>query len=126
MEEEVSLSLKRKRVGPSEERICSPDNQEQSSGFPQIEADLLDIIQAPKIWFTIYQHVFILHTGIEDDFDQVLEELETKSRLEKYNIFCLFDVEYHYTNQLFAKLSTDQMDMIKNKWIMVSLFCLLK
>ncbi|RHZ78182.1 hypothetical protein Glove_166g132 [Diversispora epigaea] len=96
--EELTSPHKRKRVDSSEERICSPDNQEQSSELPQLEVDLLDIIQAPKI--------------------EVLKEFETKSRLEKYNIFCLFDVEFHYTNQLFAKLSTDQMNTIKSKWTM--------
>ncbi|CAG8573821.1 11675_t:CDS:10, partial [Diversispora eburnea] len=48
MEEEVTLSRKRKNVGSSEERIFSSDNQEQSSEF-QLEVDLLDIIQGPKI-----------------------------------------------------------------------------
>ncbi|RIB23583.1 hypothetical protein C2G38_827731 [Gigaspora rosea] len=52
----------------------------------------------------------------------MLKGLETKTRLEKYNIFCLFDVEFPYTKQLFKKLSTEQVNAIKSKWTMVSLF----
>ncbi|KAF0416258.1 hypothetical protein F8M41_007490 [Gigaspora margarita] len=48
----------------------------------------------------------------------MLKGLETKTCLEKYNIFCLFDVEFPYTKQLFNKLSTEQVNAIKSKWTM--------
>jgi hypothetical protein len=47
----------------------------------------------------------------KSDFCQLLESLETKSRLENYNIICLFDVEFPYTKQLFKNYQC----MIKNR-----------
>ncbi|CAG8705420.1 8140_t:CDS:10 [Gigaspora rosea] len=95
--EMVALSHKRKR-----EVLRSLDNREFYSEFPQSEVNLSYTIQIPKV--------------------EMLKGLETKTRLEKYNIFCLFDVEFPYTKQLFKKLSTEQVNAIKSKWTMVSLF----
>ncbi|CAG8661780.1 9348_t:CDS:10 [Funneliformis mosseae] len=47
---------------------------------------------------------------------EVLASINTKSHLENYNIVCLFDIEFPYTKQLFMKLSTDQIRMMKSKW----------
>ncbi|CAG8795507.1 4459_t:CDS:2, partial [Gigaspora margarita] len=74
------------------------DNRELYSEFPQSEVNLSYIVQVPKV--------------------EMLKGLETKTRLEKYNIFCLFDVEFPYTKQLFKKLSTEQVNAIKSKWTM--------
>ncbi|CAI2193073.1 15550_t:CDS:10, partial [Funneliformis geosporum] len=76
-----------KRIFESEE-----DNQELHSEFFQAES-----FNFPKI--------------------EVLASLNTKSHLEKYNIVCLFDIEFPYTKQLFMKLSTEQMRIMESKWI---------
>ncbi|CAG8643835.1 7205_t:CDS:10, partial [Acaulospora morrowiae] len=37
--------------------------------------------------------------------------------IENYNILCLFDFEFPYTKLLFETLTTDQISMLRNKWV---------
>ncbi|RGB23000.1 hypothetical protein C1646_748338 [Rhizophagus diaphanus] len=49
--------------------------------------------------------------------DQILANFETKSHLERYNIVCLFDIEFTYTKKLLTVLSIKQIQELKNEWI---------
>jgi hypothetical protein len=80
---------------------------------PKIEVILISIVLPMRFYHLLELSV---------NFGQVLASLNTKSRLENYNIVCLFDIEFPYTKQLFLKLSTDQVRMMKSKWTKVSLF----
>ncbi|GES92101.1 hypothetical protein GLOIN_2v1481233 [Rhizophagus clarus] len=48
---------------------------------------------------------------------EILANFETKSHLERYNIICLFDIEFSYTKKLFTLLSTEQIQRLKDEWI---------
>ncbi|CAB4397166.1 unnamed protein product [Rhizophagus irregularis] len=48
---------------------------------------------------------------------EILANFETKSHLERYNIICLFDIEFTYTKKLLTVLSIKQIQRLKNEWI---------
>ncbi|CAG8654726.1 4377_t:CDS:10 [Funneliformis caledonium] len=94
MNKEVEQSTNKKRrqsISTDEEDFDSSEDEDQIT---------LNIFNTPK-----------------DEFDQILANLETKSHLERYNVICLFDVEFPYSKKLFTVLSTGQMQKLKNEWI---------
>ncbi|RHZ81502.1 hypothetical protein Glove_120g6 [Diversispora epigaea] len=92
----------------------SDDNNEENFGAPEMEEEVTLLHKRRRE----VSRDLLYPQSEEVPKIEVLERLETKSRLEKYNIFCLFDIEFHYTKQLFTKLSTDRMNAIKSKWTM--------